>query len=191
MASTLELLDAFDRAQAEFGRLVHQVRNDQWEADTPCTDWTVRDLVGHLAGEHLWAPWLLRGATLDEVGDRFDGDVLGDDPVRAWDRAAAGSLAAFHRPGALDEPVHTSGGLSAADDYAWQMTTDLTVHAWDLAHGIGADARLGEDLVRTVYDQVAPQIDSWQGMGIFAAPVPVTESASVQDRLVALLGRRP
>jgi uncharacterized protein (TIGR03086 family) len=191
MAPTLELLDAFDRAQAEFGRLVHQVPDDQWEADTPCTDWTVRDLANHLVSEHLWAPWLLRGATLGEVGDRFDGDVLGEDPVAAWDRAAAESRAAFHRPGALDEPVHTSGGLSAADDYAWQMTTDLTVHAWDLARGIGSDTRLDEDLAATVYDHIAPQAHDWQGMGIFDPPVPVAESAKPQDKLVALLGRRP
>jgi uncharacterized protein (TIGR03086 family) len=187
----MELLDAFDKALGEFDRRVHNVSHSQWTAPTPCTEWTVRDLVNHLTGEHLWAPWLLRGATLAEVGDRYDGDVLGDHPVRAWERAAAGSRPAFHRPGTLESDVHTSGGLTPAADYAWQMITDLTVHAWDLGRGIGDDQALDEELAMAVRGSVEPAVDGWQGFGVFAPPVPVPDSASAQDRLVALLGRRP
>ncbi|SHG68049.1 TIGR03086 family metal-binding protein [Streptoalloteichus hindustanus] len=187
----MDLLNAYDRALAGFGRRVHRVRADQWNAATPCAEWTVRDLVNHLTSEQLWAPWLLRGATLDEVGDRFDGDQLGDDPPRRWDRAAGVAREGFHRQGALDGTVHTSGGVLPARDYGWQMTTDLTVHGWDLARGIGDDDTLDEELVEAVYAAVRPQVDSWQGIGIFDPPVPVPDSAPTQDRLVALLGRRP
>ncbi|UGY92095.1 TIGR03086 family metal-binding protein [Streptomyces gobiensis] len=187
----MELIEAFDRAQAEFDRRVHQVTDGQWSAPTPCTEWTVRDLVNHLVSEHLWAPWLLRGATVMEVGDRFEGDVLGDDPVAAWEQAATASHAAFHDPHALEGTVDTSGGPTPAEEYAWQMTSDLTVHAWDLARGIGADSRLDEELAAAVYDKVAPQANAWQGMGIFAPPVPVREPVKAQDKLVALLGRQP
>ncbi|MGK5629849.1 TIGR03086 family metal-binding protein [Streptomyces sp. URMC 123] len=187
----MDLLDAFDRALPEFDRRVHRVRRDQWTRDTPCSDWSVRDLVGHLTVEHLWAPWLLRGATLAEVGDRFDGDVLGDHPVRAWERAAAGSREAFHRPGALEGEVHTSGGPTPATEYAWQMIGDLTVHAWDLARGMDDDDRLDEELAEAVYEGVARRADDWRGSGLFEAPVDVPASAPAQDRLVGLLGRRP
>lgn len=187
----MELLEAFDRALGEFDGRVHQVEDRQWDAGTPCAEWTVRDLVNHLTAEHLWAPSLLDGATLDEVGDRYEGDVLGDDPVRSWERAAAESRLAFHRAGALGGQVHTSGGLLPAEEYGWQMTMDLTVHAWDLAHGIGAEDTLDKDLAQAVYDRFAPQASHWQGLGIFDPPVEVSESADTQDRLVALLGRRP
>jgi uncharacterized protein (TIGR03083 family) len=40
--------DAFARAQSEFGRRVHAVGPDQWHNATPCAEWDVRDLVGHL-----------------------------------------------------------------------------------------------------------------------------------------------
>ncbi|MFH0243818.1 TIGR03086 family metal-binding protein [Streptomyces sp. HK10] len=187
----MERLDALERGYAEFGRRVRSVRDDQWDAPTPCTEWTVRDLVRHLVAEHLWAPRLLRGATLEEVGDRFDGDVLGDDPRAAWRRAAEESRAAFHRPGALDGHVHTSDGPRPAADYAREMTTDLTVHAWDLARGVGADDRLDEELARYVYEAVRPVADSLRDTGLFGEPVGAGEGAGVQDRLVALLGRRP
>ncbi|MGP3922084.1 TIGR03086 family metal-binding protein [Streptomyces sp. 8N616] len=187
----MDLLDAFDAGLEEFGRRVHKVAPGQWTVGTPCTEWSVRDLVNHLVGEHLWAPWLLRGATIAEVGDRFEGDVLGDEPVKAWDQAVAESKSAFHRPGALDIEVHTSGGLTPASEYGWQMTSDLAVHAWDLARGIGADDTLDEDLAQAVWEYIEPQADSWRGAGIFGPAVKVPDSAPVQDQLVAFLGRRP
>ncbi|MGP3970911.1 TIGR03086 family metal-binding protein [Streptomyces sp. 6N223] len=187
----MELVEAFDRGLEEFGRRVHRVRGDQWDDGTPCTEWSVRDLVNHLTGEHLWAPWLLRGATLEEVGDRYDGDVLGQDPVAAWDEAAAASHEAVHEPGALKGRVHTSGGLTPAEEYLRQMILDLTVHAWDLARGIGADDRLDDGLVALVWDYAKDTVPAWQGFGMFDPPVETPASASRQDRLVALLGRRP
>lgn len=187
----MELVEAFDRGMDEFGRRVHRVGPGQWGDGTPCTEWSVRDLVNHLTGEHLWAPWLLRGATLAEVGDRFDGDVLGQEPVAAWDEAARASRAAVHAPGALDGQVHTSAGPASAEEYLRQLTLDLAVHAWDLARGIGDDDRLDEELVTLAYDYVRPLAGSLQDFGMFDPPVEPPASASEQERLVALLGRRP
>ncbi|MBW1600221.1 TIGR03086 family metal-binding protein [Streptomyces sp. JJ38] len=187
----MELLTAFDRALHTFDQHVHQVRDEQWAAGTPCAEWSVRDLLNHVTSEHLWAPWLLRGATLAEVGDRFDGDVLGADPVAAWARAAAASGTAFHRPGALSGNVHTSSGPTPAEEYAWQMILDLAVHGWDLARGIGADDRIDPELATTLHERLAGSIAAWQGVGIFEPPVDVPADVPVQDRLVALTGRRP
>ena len=41
--------------------------------------------MSYLACEDLWAPPLLAGSTIAEVGDRFEGDVLGAEPKAAWD----------------------------------------------------------------------------------------------------------
>ena len=83
----------FGRAVAEFDARVRQIGDHQWQAPTPDEDWTVRHLVNHLAGEDLWAPPLLAGSTIAEVGDRFEGDVLGAEPL-------AGNTCLLQRPGA-------------------------------------------------------------------------------------------
>ena len=92
------LLEHHARAMAEFGSRVHAIKADQWGDATPCSDWDVRTLVNHLVNEQLWVPPLMSGATIADVGDALDGDVLGDDPFAAWDAAAAASTDALHAP---------------------------------------------------------------------------------------------
>ncbi|MEU5696527.1 TIGR03086 family metal-binding protein [Actinosynnema sp. NPDC020468] len=174
-----------------FDSRVRRIGADQWGAETPCAEWTVHDLVNHLVNEQLWAPELLAGCTVEQVGDRFDGDQLGEDPLHAWVLAAAAAREAWIAPKALLKPVHLSSGRSTAVEYGWQMTLDLTVHAWDLARAIGADERLDPDVAQAVLDYVEPQIDAWSGTGLFEAAVPVPDDADVQTRLIGLLGRTP
>jgi uncharacterized protein (TIGR03086 family) len=183
-------LSRFGAAMDECDRRVRSVRPQQWRNPTPCSEWDVRALVNHLVTEQLWAPLLLGGATIDDIGDRFDGDQLGDDPVQAWASAAAAARDAFAAPGALRRPVELSYGRRPAEGYCQEMTLDLTVHAWDLARGIEADDRLGEELVNGVLTFIEPQVEQLAATGLFAPPVAVGDDADAQTRLLALLGRR-
>lgn len=184
-ANVIELLP---RGAAEFGSRVHLVSQGRWDDPTPCTEWTVRDLVNHLTSEHLWVPDLLAGKHIEDVGNRYDGDVLGDDPVGAWDAAIQASLAAW-TTASEDQTVHLSFGDAPAHEYAEQMLADLVIHAWDLARGAGLDEHLDGLVVDHVYSYVEPRAAQWSGFGVFAEPVPV-QSDSLQDRLLGLTGRR-
>lgn len=186
----MQLLDAHRQALDVFDRAVHQIRDDQWQAPTPCTDWTVHDLVNHLTGEQLWVPHLLRGETMEQVGDRYDGDVLGDDPLGTWEDAASAAREAWLADGAVDRRVHLSFGLSGADVYGRQMTMDLTVHGWDLARAIGADPAIPAELATEIDRDFRPQVAQWRGV-IFADAVPVPDDAGPVDTLIALVGRDP
>ncbi|QKW23148.1 TIGR03086 family protein [Kitasatospora sp. NA04385] len=185
------LLALHARALEHFGDLVRAVPADGWRAPTPCADWTVRQLVGHLASEQLWVPELLAGATVAEVGDRFDGDVLGDDPAAAWTAAADAARAAFAGPGALERTVQLSYGARRADGYAREMTVDAIVHAWDLARGIGADATIDPAAAEFALAELTPQAGALASSGLFAEPVPVPADADAATRLLGLVGRDP
>lgn len=182
-------LSRYDTALAGFTRRVHAIRSDQWQHPTPCQEWDVRALVNHLVTEQLWVPLLLDGATVDDVGDRFDGDQLGSHPALAWERAADDARKAFAAPGALQRPVELSYGRRPAKGYCQEMTLDLTVHAWDLARGIGSDEHLDEELVRAALSFIEPGVEQLADTGMFAPPVPVRPDADDQTRLLALLGR--
>ncbi|MGF1432110.1 TIGR03086 family metal-binding protein [Kitasatospora sp. LaBMicrA B282] len=184
-----EVLRLYHEALASFGRRVQGVARNQWRAPTPCTDWTVHDLVNHLTVEQLWAPELLLGATLAEVGDRFAGDQLGADPAAAWTRAANAAWTGFGVPDALVLTVHLSYGDRPALDYCTQLTVDLAVHTWDLARATGQDTHLAPELVEFALHALAPYADRLVATGRFAAPVPTAPGADPQTRLLALVGR--
>jgi uncharacterized protein (TIGR03086 family) len=186
----MDLLDAHGQALEVFDRSVHHVGLSDWDSPTPCTDWTVRDLVNHLVYDQLWVPELLAGKTIAEVGDKYDGDQLRDDPVTAWTESSQAARAALLEPGALEGTVHLSFGDADATEYAWQLTLDAAVHGWDLATAVGADAEIGDELATALLKWVEPQIDDWSGSSMFGKPVPVADDADVQTRLVSLLGRR-
>ncbi|WP_371655571.1 MULTISPECIES: TIGR03086 family metal-binding protein [unclassified Streptomyces] len=187
-ADRAQLLDRHREAIAFFGSRVHAVRPDQWDLPTPCAEWTVRDLVNHLAVEQLWVPPLVEGRTIADVGDAFDGDVLGADPVGVWETAQAAAVAAFAGPGALDGTVHLSYGKTPAAAYCSQLVADAVVHAWDLSRAIGADERLPDALVDAAAREFGGYADELP-RSLFDAPVKVPAEADAQTRLLAMLGR--
>ncbi|MGW3007817.1 TIGR03086 family metal-binding protein [Streptomyces sp. NPDC001219] len=187
-----EILRTHGEALALFGTRVHAVRDDQWDAPTPCTDWPVRALVNHLTAEQLWVPRLVRdGAAVTDVGADYDGDVLGDDPAGAWDRAAVAAVAAFAERGALVRPVQLSYGAVPAAGYCTQMTADAVVHTWDLSRAIGADERLPGPLATAALREVEPYAPGLAASGLFAPAVEAPADADDLTRLLCLLGRRP
>jgi uncharacterized protein (TIGR03086 family) len=184
------LLEQYEHALTEFGSRVEQVRDDQWDASTPCTDWDVRALVAHVVDEQRWAPYLLGGGTVAEAGDRFADDPLGADPKAAWREASAAARAAFEADGALDSPVSVSAGVISARDYLWQMIVDAAVHAWDLARGIGANDQLDHELVRRIHVESEKDSAEMAASGAFGEPVSVPAGADLQTRMLGLFGRR-
>jgi uncharacterized protein (TIGR03086 family) len=185
-----DLQGKFDKASRHFGDLVKQVTDDQWKAPTPCSDWDVRALVNHLVYEARWAVPLLAGATIEDVGDRFDGDLLGDDPKATFEEARTAAAGAVEAPGAMDTTVHLSFGDTPGAGYVMQLTGDFVVHSWDLARGIGADDSLDPELVEWVYAETLPQAEMLAGSGMFDPPVDVPEDADAQTKMLALFGRK-
>lgn len=177
-------------AAERFTAVAHQVTRDAWAAPTPCADWNVRALLRHVTSEQLWAPHLLRGERLEDVGDDFDGDVLGIDPIGSWTSAIAGALDAWRSVDSPDAPVYVTAGRITVHEYASQMLVDLVVHAWDLACGVGVRAESDDGAVAVALAYTEPRTESGHPDSMFAAPVD-TESDDPVERLVALTGRDP
>jgi uncharacterized protein (TIGR03086 family) len=180
----------FRRAVAEFGARVGQIGDHQWQGPTPDEAWTVRDLVNHVVGEDLWVPPLLAGSAVAEVGDRFDGDVLGAEPRAAWAAACAGAVRAVEQDGAMGRIVHLSLGDFPGSEYTMQLFADHLIHAWDLARAIGADERLDEQLVASCANWFQAVEDAYRSAGAIAARPLVADGADGQTVLLARFGRR-
>jgi uncharacterized protein (TIGR03086 family) len=161
-------------------------RVTDWDAPTPDSEWSVRDLVAHVVEDEQWVPLLLGGATNAEA--RLQLEPLGDDLVGEWERHSAASLAAWEQA-SFDTEVHLSYDTVSADEYLAEQVSDVTIHTWDLARAIGADEELDEALVDAVWGVFEPQADALQASGLYAPAVPVAPDAPLRIRLLALTGR--
>ena len=184
-------VDLYRRAMGEFDRRVEAITPDQWNRPTACSEWDVRELVKHLVYENLWAPPLFEGKTIAEVGDQFEGDILGGDPQLAWRASSKAALDSVTAPGAMERTVHLSFGDLPGADYAMQLTTDLLVHAWDLAVGIGGDLQLDGEVAQACLIEARKVEEMLRQSGLFADKVEVADDAGPQAQLLGLLGRTP
>jgi uncharacterized protein (TIGR03086 family) len=190
MTATSSPVALYRAACDVFDQKVRAVRAGQWGSPTPCTEWDVRQLVNHVTVEDLWAPELLSGRTVEEVGEAFEGDQLGADPVRTWSAALARATAVATEPGVATRIVHLSYGDDSASSYLMQMFCDHLIHAWDLATAIGADQRLPDDLVSACAEWFTGAEPVMRGAGLIAPRPPVPDGAGPQTRLLAAFGRR-
>jgi len=163
---------------------------DQWAQGTPCAEWDVRALLNHIVAGNLWAAELADGRTIDEVGDRLDGDQLGAVPLDAYDQSSRAAAAAFDAPGALNHPCAVSYGPVPGSVYAGHRFLDVLIHGWDLAVATGQDTHLDPALVEACWDEIQPQADALQASGMFGQPGSAAPDADPQTRLLAALGRR-
>lgn len=160
---------------------------DQWDAPTPCTEWSVRDLVNHVVGEDRWTVPLVRGGTIEEVGDSLDGDLLGDGPQDAAREAAEDAVAAVAERLPAGGKVHLSYGDEEIEEYVRQLAGDHLIHAWDLAAATGGSTVLDPELVDEVAGWFADRESSYREGGAVGARG--RSAGDPQSELLAAFGR--
>jgi uncharacterized protein (TIGR03086 family) len=177
------------RAVDGFGDRIRAVREDQWTVPTPCSDWDVRQLVNHIVAENLWTPPLIRGSTVQEVGDRYDGDVLGADPKGAWEVASKAAVQSVQSKGAMERTVHLSFGDFPGSEYALQLFADHLIHGWDLARATEGDDKLDPELVDACIEWFKAVEEAYRAAGAIGPRPDIPEEADPQTTLLAMFGR--
>ncbi|RKR74673.1 TIGR03086 family metal-binding protein [Frondihabitans australicus] len=171
-------------AHSEFTARIAAVTD--WDAPTPDTEWTVRDLVAHVIDDQQWAPLLLAGSTTAEA--RLAISPLGDDLALAWREHSRAAQQAFEAAD-LTTTVQLESDTVTADEYLAELVGDITIHTWDLARATNTSEDLDDRLVDAVWDVFEPQAETLQASGLYAAAVPVSDDAPLRIRLLALTGR--
>jgi hypothetical protein len=183
--------EMFLQADAALRLVIDQISPEQLNLPAPA-DWsekenpTLRDILAYHAEDEAWLPAVLEGRTIDEVGDTYKGDLLGDDPIGNYDRINEATTKVV--TGELDPEkiVHLSYGDYSLGEALQHTALYRAFQAWSIAHHIGLDYSLPDELVENLWEQIAPDIDMWRGFGVFPPEVPVPVDA---NREVQLLGK--
>ncbi len=190
------VIDEFVLASAEFERVLRDVRREQWDRPTPCSEWDVRQLVNHMTRGNLNYVMLAEGGTAADFLRMRDVDALGTDPLDAFVRSAERCARAFAEPGALERILDYPLGKISGRRALAVRTADSTIHTWDLAQALQADATLHPRLVNWISDHLEEiyadlaetPADPATTHKFFAAPTG-TPGSSKQDQLLDRMGR--
>lgn len=182
-----ENLRAFTRGVFAFDAVVQRVPSDQWHASTPCPDWDATQLVEHQCA-------VLNGvASIAETGEMAapTPSPATDDPVAMWNVCRDRLLAALDVKGVLAQPGPFWFRAATVDELCRLVTWDPVTHAWDLAVATGVDHGLADDLIEWTIPTVEPRMEMLASSGRTTAAAEVGAGASLLDRYLAMVGRRP
>ena len=193
----MSLLDFHRRAMRHSVDVVTLIRDDQWDGPTPCTQWTLRQLVEHMTSENRGFAAAADGETTDRtVWDVLDlsGDLRAD-----YVESAERVVRSFNRDGVPDgefwlPKVKDSVRFPARQAIGFHLL-DYVVHSWDVAASLGHPIAFDEDLVAAVQDVADKDVPDGplrhRPGASFAPAIPVDDGMSAQDRMLAALGRPP
>jgi uncharacterized protein (TIGR03086 family) len=184
-------LETTYRRSVEFWKDKVSNVSDNWFDPTPCTDWNVRVLVNHVAGEDRWTKPLVDGKTIAEVGDAFDGDLLGEDPKGSAMAAADEALTAVAERLPAGGTVHLSYGQEDMAEYIRQLVADHLIHGWDLAAATGQQRNLDPELVAEVAEWFRNREEMYRSSGSIAARPESASGRNPEADLLIAFGRNP
>lgn len=176
--------DRFRRVNTTFQARTSEVAD--WSAPAPCEGWVAHDVVRHLME---WVPGFFGAAGIEFAATP---DVEAD-PAGAWAGLAAQLQALLDDPEAAARPVNAGpmGEMPFADAVDRLVTGDLHVHTWDLARACDLDETLDPEVSASMLASMEPMDAMLRASGHFGPRVDVPADASVQDKLLAFLGRQP
>ncbi len=183
--------ELFLQSDAALRSVIDRITPEQLDLAAP-GDWsrtpnpTIRDIIADHARDEAWLPAVLAGLTIAEAGDDYAGDLLGDDPIGAYDLLndlATASVSVDLDP---DKTVHLSYGDFPLAEYLQHVSIYRAFQAWSIAKHLGQDFAMEAPLVENLWEQIAPQIEGWREMGVFGPEVDVPPDA---DRETQLLGK--
>jgi uncharacterized protein (TIGR03086 family) len=183
-ASPAGPVELYRAATERASTVVRAIAPDQLDRPTPCTEWTVQDLLDHLTGGTEYLRAAVDGRPPVPLGDAGPADF--EAGVRAV-------LAGLERPGVLDRTCPSPLGPAWSVRQAVAGTfMDVLVHTWDLARACGRPEALDPVLVRACVEMFLPDMpEHGRAAGLVGPVVDVGPQASPQDRLLGAMGRRP
>ena len=149
---------------------------------TPCAEFTVRGVLGHMIG----------GATAFAAAYRAQEPAEPDllDPLESFGPMLDDLVAAISAPGALDRVVQAPFGAVPGDTFARFVALDGLVHGWDLAIATAQAYEPPVELVAAADAFARKTIDPLRDGRTFAEAVEPAAGSSPIERLANFTGRR-
>jgi uncharacterized protein (TIGR03086 family) len=178
-------LSRFDRAAVVAEEVISGIKADQLDDPTPCTEWSVRQVINHLVGGGVFfVSSMTGGPPIDRAAD-----YLGKDPLAAFRDSVSRLREAFLREGSSDRIVTMPFGEVPVAMLVEMRTTEMLLHGWDVAKATGQSTDLDPELADSRIESFRLMRANRRGRGVFNDEQPAPDDATAADRLAAAAGR--
>lgn len=163
------------------------------DAPTPCSAWTVTQVLQHAVGDQLaWAAAIGVGTGPSENPFTPSG-VLEESVDELVEPALATAATAWAGVRADDEAVPTPlpQGALPAPTAAAACALDAAVHAWDIVVALGQPGGLTDGLAVRLLPAARSIVEPLRQFGAYAAALPVGAADDHVAELLRYLGRDP
>lgn len=178
------------RAIAIGSTVITGARPEQLDGPTPCSEFDVRDLLGHLV-------FVLRRIAAVGRGDSpfsvaAPTDVADDAWLDTWTEAAGAIPTAWADAARLEAMIEMPWATLPGRVVVLTYVNEVTVHSWDLATATGQRPAWDDSVVATALQvmRIGLPEDHRGGEVPFSAPTTVAAGAPLVDQLAAWNGRR-
>jgi uncharacterized protein (TIGR03086 family) len=173
----MDLIEQWQQTAEAFDRRQAAITDEQWDTPTPCSEWSVRQVVDHVVSAQA------------RFGAMLGADVSED---ATWPEVRDAMAAAIADDSVMTRTVAVPGlGDLAGRQILEICTYDLLIHTWDVARAIGADERLPPEPVAGCHAwlQGLP-VEILRSSGRFSDAVDAEAEADEQVKMLAFAGRR-
>jgi uncharacterized protein (TIGR03086 family) len=163
------------------------------EAPTPCSEWTVTQVLQHALGDQLaWAAAIGVGTGPAENPFTPSGRIEGSaDELARPALAAARSAWAQVRGGDDAVPTPLPHGALPAPTAAAACALDAAVHAWDITVALGQPGPLPDELAVRLLPAARAIVEPLRQFGAYAPALPPRPGDGRAAELLRYLGRNP
>jgi uncharacterized protein (TIGR03086 family) len=189
--------------------VVDGVRLDQMNLPTPCGEFTVRTLLGHIVMVLRRVTAVGQGLDPMSVNEEVATDVADTEWSAKWEQAAAEASAAWADGKQLDQTVVFPWVSHSGADTLVMYAGELSTHTWDLATATGQSVDWIDDVLaaslaslkgvlpdpnratafEAARENMPPEFRDFAPP--FADAVEVPANAPLIDQLIAWSGRQP
>ncbi|MER7581708.1 TIGR03086 family metal-binding protein [Kitasatospora sp. NPDC097691] len=178
-------------ALAQLEKLFATITPADLDRPTPCTEFTLRQLLNHVVGGVHRFAYLGEGGRYEDIVPAIE-DPSDEGWPAALDRARARAAAAWADDAKLGRPTVAPWGEVPGGAVVGGYVMETVTHTWDIATSLDNGFELDHALAQTalgIAQAVLPPEARVEGVP-FAEVQPVTEDADVHTRLAGWLGRK-
>jgi hypothetical protein len=183
----------FLAADAALREVIDQLTPDMLKLPVP-PEWSSNktpDLLGILkqhAKDEAWVPDVIAGKTIAEVGDTWNGDLLGSDPIGNYNKLNDLATVAASQPVAEGQIAHLSYGDFPVGIFFEHTSYYRGFQAPLIAKLAGIPFTMSDNLIDLLWSSVEPQIDDLRKIHVFGPPVEAPDDADRETLLLCMTG---